>query len=77
MVCRGLCDRYKAKKRSSEGRYASGQRRCQGCMMFLNWSGLWCPCCGERLRTKPRASKYKAKYNEATKKTFGIEMKDE
>ena len=23
--------------------------------------GLWCPCCGYRLRTKPRNLKYKAK----------------
>ena len=28
---------------------------------FIKWEGLWCPCCGYRLRTKPRNLKYKAK----------------
>ena len=31
------------------------------CEIFINWEGLWCPCCGYRLRTKPRNLKYKAK----------------
>jgi hypothetical protein len=43
------------------GRYANGQKRCQICEIFLKWEGLWCPCCGYRLRTKPRNLKYKAK----------------
>ena len=30
----------------------------------LKWEGLWCPCCGYRLRTKPRNLKYKAKLRE-------------
>ena len=29
--------------------------------IFLKWDGLWCPCCGYRLRSKPRNLKYKAK----------------
>ena len=29
-----------------------------------SWDELWCPCCGYRLRTKPRHSKYKAKLRE-------------
>jgi hypothetical protein len=28
---------------------------------YLSWDGLWCPCCGYRLRTRPRNLKYKAK----------------
>jgi len=51
MTCKGIC----------VGRYASGQRRCQICEIFIKWEGLWCPCCGYRLRTKPRNLKYKAK----------------
>ena len=34
---------------------------CQICEIFIKWEGLWCPCCGYRLRTKPRNLKYKAK----------------
>ena len=61
MTCRGICVRYKAQKPVGTGRYASGQRRCQICEIFIKWEGLWCPCCGYRLRTKPRNLKYKAK----------------
>jgi DNA-directed RNA polymerase subunit RPC12/RpoP len=25
----------------------------------MKWGGLWCPCCGSRVRTKPRNSKFK------------------
>ncbi|MGY5151139.1 MAG: hypothetical protein ACW9XA_02595 [Candidatus Nitrosopumilus sp. bin_6a] len=61
MTCKGICVRYKAQKPVGTGRYASGQRRCQICEIFIKWEGLWCPCCGYRLRTKPRNLKYKAK----------------
>ena len=64
MTCKGICTRYKAQKPVGTGRYASGQRRCQICEIFINWEGLWCPCCGYRLRTKPRNLKYKAKLRE-------------
>jgi hypothetical protein len=61
MTCKGICTRYKAQKPVGTGRYASGQKRCQICEIFIKWEGLWCPCCGYRLRTKPRNLKYKAK----------------
>ena len=61
MTCKGIWVRYKAQKPVGTGRYASGQRRCQICEIFIKWEGLWCPCCGYRLRTKPRNLKYKAK----------------
>ena len=60
-ACKGLCDRYKAKKPKSGGRYENGQRRCQVCEIFIKWEGLWCPCCAYRLRTIPRNRIYKAK----------------
>ena len=61
MTCKGICVRHKAQKPVGSGRYASGQKRCQICEIFIKWDGLWCPCCGYRLRTKPRNLKYKAK----------------
>jgi hypothetical protein len=27
--------------------------------LFVKWEGLWCPCCGRLLRSKPRAKKLK------------------
>ena len=61
MTCKGICIRHKAQKPVGSGRYASGQKRCQICEIFIKWDGLWCPCSGYRLRTKPRNLKYKAK----------------
>ena len=61
MTCKGICIRHKARKPVGSGRYAIGQKRCQICELFIEWDGLWCPCCGYRLRTRPRNLKYKAK----------------
>ncbi|MFQ5941090.1 MAG: hypothetical protein ACE5KA_05260 [Nitrososphaerales archaeon] len=73
MTCKGICVRYKAQKPVGSGRYASGQKRCQICEIFIKWDGLWCPCCGYRLRTKPRNLKYKAKLRARNKNEKVIE----
>ena len=44
-TCNNLCNRYKAKKPNNIGRYLSGQKRCNSCDVYINWDGLWCPCC--------------------------------
>jgi hypothetical protein len=61
MVCKGICIRHRAQKPPGTGRYVIGQKRCQICEVFIDWNGLWCPCCGYRLRTKPRNVRYKVK----------------
>jgi hypothetical protein len=61
MACKGICQRHKALKPNRGGRYISGQKRCQVCQIYINWNGLFCPCCGYRLRTKPRNRIYKLK----------------
>ncbi len=62
MVCKGRCVRHKALKPRNPviGRYSIGQKRCQICETFLKWDGLWYPCCGYRLRTRPRNLKLKS-----------------
>ena len=72
MTCKGICVRHKAQKPVGSGRYASGQKRCQICEIFIMWDGLWCPCCGYRLRTKPRNLKYKAKLRARTSGGFVV-----
>ena len=62
MTCKGICLRHRAPKPIQSGRYASGQKRCQGCEIFIEWACLWCPCCGFRLRTRPRNSAYKERF---------------
>lgn len=74
MVCKGVeCLRHKALKPVGKGRYASGQKRCQTCEIFMLFSGDRCPCCNTLLRTEPRNSKYKTK----EKETYGVKMKDD
>lgn len=61
--CKEVCTRYKAKK-PKEGCYASGQKRCNFCYVFMNWDGFWCPCCGSRLKLRSRNSIYKERLKE-------------
>jgi hypothetical protein len=68
LVCKGICVRHKAMKPVANGRYSTGQKRCQICEIFLTWDGLWCPCCGYRLRTRPRNSKFKAEVRSSIEK---------
>ena len=63
MTCKGICLRHRAQKPVDSGRYASGQKRCQICEIFIKWDTLWCPCCGYRLRSKPRNSLFKKKFS--------------
>jgi len=41
---------------NNQSRYASGQKRCTKCGVFLDYAGLYCPCCGFRLRIHRRSS---------------------
>ena len=50
MTCKGICVLYKA----VSNHYANGHKRCQQCGIFIKWDGLRCPCCGYKLRTRPR-----------------------
>ena len=63
MVCKKICTQFSAKKTISGSRYAAGQKRCQICEIFIQWGGIWCPCCGYMLRTHPRNSKSRKKYD--------------
>jgi hypothetical protein len=67
MVCKSICIRHRAQKPVGSGCYSIGQKRCQICETFIQWDGLWCPCCGYRLRTKPRNIKYKQMLRAAKK----------
>ena len=69
MTCKGICMRHKACFR-----YATGNKRCQICEIFIKWDGLWCPCCGYRLRNGPRSFKFKAKLRKQ-KKMQGAKIK--
>jgi hypothetical protein len=59
MPCNGICIRHKG----SRG-YGTGNKRCNHCNLFVKWNGLLCPCCGYKVRTRPKVSKYKEKLRE-------------
>ncbi len=67
MVCKGICIKFKAiGKSKGMGRYIEGQKRCQHCDIYINWNiSAFCPCCGTRLRYKPRNGKLKLKFDKA------------
>jgi len=65
--CKGICEKYKATILgfAYNTRYADGQKRCQTCEIYMTWDrDSKCPCCGSKLRTKPRHKKLKTKYKE-------------
>jgi len=64
LVCKGICIRYRVNRDRLYGHYAVGHKRCMLCEIFMKWNGLWCPCCGYRLRSLPRNSKYKDSHKE-------------
>ena len=74
MTCKGICLSLKAQKPVGVGRYAAGQKRCQACEIFIKWDGLWCPCCGYRLRTKPRNMKFKVRLRSTDKQIQRISL---
>jgi|APSaa5957512535_1039671.scaffolds.fasta_scaffold149258_1 hypothetical protein len=57
MVCKGKCEKYKAKKPQDSNRYKIGQKRCQICSVWVNYDGYFCPCCNSKLRNKSRKNK--------------------
>ena len=61
LACKGICDRYKALKPSGTGRYTIGQKRCNSCNIFVEYDGVFCKCCGLKLRVTPRNKKWKDK----------------
>lgn len=52
--CRGRCDIYHRERPI----YKIGIINCKICELFFKHDGLWCTCCGTRVRSKPR---YKGK----------------
>lgn len=60
-MCKGICIKFKAQKPLQDSRYRVGQSRCQTCDIFIKWSGIYCPCCGCRVRKNARNGNSKMK----------------
>ena len=59
MGCKGFCQKLEVKKINPKGSgmYKLGYKLCSTCEKFIDWEEQQCPCCGTRLRSKPRGSK--------------------
>ena len=71
MPCKNVCGRPEyqrpgERRRSGGMHYADGWKRCIPCRTMLRHDGLWCPCCGKRLRTRPRQARAKRRWLEST-----------
>ena len=64
MACKGIHNKYKRTRRVGNSNYSDGVKRCLHCEVFLEWTGILCPCCGYKLRTKPRNRNYIRKQRE-------------
>lgn len=62
MPCKGICIRHAIKTQVGYIRYNNGQKRCQVCSRFVIMPGLFCLCCGYRLRTKSHNKRCSEKY---------------
>ncbi|MGI0047281.1 MAG: hypothetical protein ACREBB_08845 [Nitrosotalea sp.] len=60
MRCKGICDRFAAKKPYGGFRFLAGQRPCSVCGIFIDISLNplhRCPCCNNKLRLSSRNAK--------------------
>lgn len=62
--CKGICQRHKSNPDLSQRYYIRGGKRCQTCEVYINWPGMFCPCCNMRLRVKPRYPRGRRIYEE-------------
>ena len=70
--CRGLCVRYKVRKTKLAQSWYSiqGAKYCSRCGEFIKWEGINCPCCGGKLRTRPRTNLGIDKYRQRKKVVY-------
>lgn len=61
--CKKFCKRLRGK-----GGYAGGNKKCRICNIFMKVEGYFCPCCGYRLKSKPRNSRSRKRLAERTGK---------
>lgn len=54
--CDGItCLKHQSKRSMSGIRYEGNEKRCSECQLngiFIKWDGLFCPCCGSKLKTR-------------------------
>jgi len=79
--CKGICNRFAAKRPSGGFRFVAGQRPCSVCGVFIDVNSYplhRCPCCNNKLRISSRnARSRKNKLNILYKSLTKIVTKQE
>ena len=58
MMCKNICSDYrKTGIRSSQSKYKHGFKYCSICEVWITQTSNRCPCCNNKLRTRPRSNK--------------------
>ena len=67
-ICKNLCSNgeYEHKK-LVRGDLKREYKRCSKCCIFLKYEGVFCPCCGVRLKYSPRNNCARKRYYERKK----------
>lgn len=64
MSCKGKCYKYKTNRGANDSYYTEDnpdKKFCSVCECKMLWPDTNCPCCGHRMRTKPRNYKLHTK----------------
>lgn len=64
--CRERHGRYQT--RAYGPKYGEGHRYCSVCNTCIRWEGLFCPCCGMRLRTTAHSHAYRRRRIDAKRR---------
>ncbi len=63
-LCKGICERFKAKDFKGKIRYEIGQKHCSKCSVFISYQKVRCPCCQCILRITPRSNRCRKDFQE-------------
>ena len=63
LSCKGTCFHDFTTKKVCRGEKGDF-KRCTICELYIEWKGLYCPCCGVRLKHSPSNNKARKAYRE-------------
>lgn len=72
-LCNKICLKYKIKKTRQDQSFYDfeGGKYCQHCRTHMIWKkNYFCPCCGRRLRSRPRTASAQDKYRQVKKVVY-------
>jgi len=63
LMCKGQCHLKYNTKKVIRGE-KNGFKRCTICALYIKWEGLYCPCCGVKLKSSPTNNLARQRYRE-------------